>query len=130
MLKNVASAEIKELCSNCSKAGIKGLFFGDRHPYVPYKNLRAFVGNFREILMNSNCPLCRLISFAVSTRNLNALLEELQLESRNIDCFLDPWRADAAENTPFLLTKTQDLTATSLGVHLQVPRGDNQKDLE
>ena len=97
MLEDVASADLNELCSNCFKVDIKGLFFGDWHLHVHYEKLRASVGDLREILANSNYPLCRLV---VSTRNLNALLEELQLDSHNIDCFPDSLRVGTAEK-PF-----------------------------
>ncbi|RDW73564.1 hypothetical protein BP6252_07471 [Coleophoma cylindrospora] len=127
---DVSSQEVDGLCSNCCKVDTKGLFLGDRHPHTHHERLRTFVGNLGEILTNSSCPLCRLISSAVLARNLTAVLEESQLDSHEIDCFFEPWRADVAEGTAFLSREMQDLTATSLVLHLQVHGGEFHEQLE
>jgi len=85
--------------------------------------LRILVGNLGDILANSTCPLCRLISFAVSCQKFAALLDD-------IDCYLKPRRADAAESTAFVSKETQAMTATSLVIHLQVCEGTNPDGLE
>ena len=52
------------------------------------------------------------------------------MSGNDIDCYLKPWRADAAESTAFVLEETQAMTATSLVIHLQVCEGTNPDELE
>jgi hypothetical protein len=53
-----------------------------------------------------------------------------KLSSNDIDYYLKPWRADAAEGTAFVLEETQAMTATPLVIHLQVCEGTNPDELE
>jgi len=51
------------------------------------------------------------------------------LSSNDIDCYLKPWRADAAEGTAFVSEETQAI-ATSLVIHLRVFECANSDELE
>ena len=112
-----------QLCSACSKIDVVGLFSGYRHPETHYSELRVFLGPLSDIKSNARCPLCRLVAFAVFSQDPQSAIRNFDVD--DVDCHFDPWRTDAAEGTPFVLSEDHDKVGTSLVVHLESMTGPN-----